>query len=59
MQNSNSSQNYNFSNNVKQFELNEARRKMGISQVQGQVPVVQQKSNQLNKTDEEEFNTLF
>jgi len=51
MQNSNSSQNYNFSNSVKQFELNEAKKKMGISQVQ--------KSNQLNKTDEEEFNTLF
>lgn len=51
MQNSNSSQNYNFSNNVKQFELNEAKKKMGISQVQ--------KSNQLNKTDEKEFNTLF
>lgn len=59
MQNSNSSQNYNFSNNVKQFELNEAKKKMGISQVQGQIPPVQQKSNQLNKTDEEEFNTLF
>lgn len=47
MNNLNNNQNYNFSNNVKQFELNEAKRKMGIQQAQGQLPVAQ-KLNQLN-----------
>ncbi len=45
MQNLNSNQNYNFSNNVKQFELNEAKKKMGINQVQEQMPAIQQKPN--------------
>lgn len=44
MHNSNSNQNYNFSNNVKQFELNEAKKKMGIYQAQGQMPAIQQSS---------------
>ena len=42
----NISQNFNFSNNVKQFELNEAKKKMGINQAQGQKPVIQQQLNQ-------------
>ncbi len=59
MQNLNSNQNYNFSNNVKQFELNEAKKKMGISQAQGQMPAIQQQANQLKTPNQQEFNTLF
>lgn len=59
MQNFNSNQNYNFSNNVKQFELNEAKKKMGINQIQEQMPVIQQQSNQLNNPNQQQFNTMF
>jgi hypothetical protein len=59
MQNFNSNQNYNFSNNVKQFELNEAKKKMGINQIQEQMPVIQQQSNQLNNSNQQQFNTMF
>lgn len=46
MQNFNGNENYNFSNNVKQFELNEAKKKMGIQQIQEQPLALQQLSNQ-------------
>lgn len=49
--------NQNFSDNVKQFELNEAKKKMGISQVQVQLQGTQQ-INQLNN-QKQQFNTLF
>ena len=58
MQNFNSNQNYNFSNNIKQFELNEAKKKMGLNQVQAQLPALQQ-SNQLSNQSQQKFNTLF
>lgn len=41
MKNFNINQNNNFSNNVKQFELNEAKKKMGIQQSQEHLPVAQ------------------
>ena len=59
MHNFNGNQNYNFSNNVKQFELNEAKKKMGINQIQEQMPVIQQQSNQLNNSNQQQFNTMF
>jgi hypothetical protein len=59
MQNFNDSQNYNFSNNVKQFELNEAKKKMGLNQAQAQIPALQQQSNQQNNPNQQKFNTLF
>jgi len=59
MDNFNGNQNYNFSNNVKQFELNEAKKKMGINQIQEQMPVIQQQSNQLNNPNQQQFNTMF
>ncbi|NLJ58563.1 MAG: hypothetical protein GX339_06945 [Tissierellia bacterium] len=65
MDNFNANQNYNFSNNVRQFELNEAKKKMGIiqAQAQTQIPTIQQLNqqqlNQLNNQNQQEFNTLF
>ena len=59
MDNFNGNQNYNFSNNVKQFELNEAKKKMGINQIQERMPVIQQQSNQLNNPNQQQFNTMF
>lgn len=58
MNNLNNNQNYNFSNNVKQFELKEAKKKMGIYQAQGQLPEIQQ-NNQLNNQKQQQFNTMF
>ena len=59
MNNFNSNQNYNFSNNLKQFELNEAKKKMGINQIQGQISAIEQQSNQINNQNQQQFNTLF
>lgn len=66
MQNLNSNQNYNFSNNVKQFELNEAKKKMGLSQEQAQMSLNQTQGQpafkqqlQLNNPNQQKFNTLF
>jgi hypothetical protein len=53
----NTGQNFNFSNNVRQFELNEAKKKMGI-QAQGQIKAMQQ-PNQLNDQNQQQFNTMF
>ena len=60
MNNFNSNQNYNFSNSLKQFELNEAKKKMGMNQIQGQLPAIQQQqSNQIINQNQQKFNTLF
>ena len=59
MNNFNSNQNYNFSNSLKQFELNEAKKKMGMNQIQGQLPAIQQQSNQIKYPNQQKFNTLF
>lgn len=55
--NNNMNQNFNFSNNVKQFELNEAKKKMGLYQAQ-QLAAGQQ-LKQANNQNKQEFNTMF
>lgn len=52
-------QNTNFSNNVKQFELNEAKKKMGIQQAEWKKPANQQQLTQSKDSNQQEFNTLF
>ncbi len=51
-------QNTDFSNNVKQFELNEAKKKMGI-QAEWEKSATPQQPVQSDDPKEQHFNTLF